>query len=94
MTYLQQWLDSPDGGGMFTAQRDQILAHGLDCPGLSDVWMPRRGGHSCPSDLIECDGCGITFFWEGIRVVDEDSCLYSNHFYCACCATTECGCTE
>ncbi|MFJ2630888.1 hypothetical protein ACIO6U_02840 [Streptomyces sp. NPDC087422] len=43
---------------------------------------------------MSCDGCGIDFFWEGLRKAFED-CPESWHWYCACCLTkaTNCPCT-
>jgi hypothetical protein len=91
--YAQKWLDDPDGGGCFSYQRDAIRAHEPSCEGLADVWLPRKGGYSSLGDLMECDGCRITFFWDGLRVAFED-CPESNHWYCPCCLakTTTCPC--
>lgn len=91
--YGRSWLTDPDGGGRFTGQRDAVLAHDQTCPSLADIWVPRKGGVSCPSDLMECETCRITFFWEGLRVAFED-CPYSNHWYCVCCLAkaTACPC--
>lgn len=91
--YVLRWLDNPDGGGVSTGQRDAIRAHDQMCPSLAHAWLPRRGGVSCPSDLMECQSCEITFFWEGLRVAFED-CPWSNHWYCVCCRdrTNSCGC--
>ncbi|MFJ8727727.1 hypothetical protein [Streptomyces sp. NPDC093269] len=91
----KKWLEDPDGGGSFTRQRNAILAHDQTCEGLADVWLPRKGGRSAIGDLMECHGCGITFFWEGLRVAFED-CPESNHWYCPCCfaKTTACSCAS
>lgn len=91
---MHRWLTDPDGGGRFTRQRDAILAHDPACSGLKDVWLPRKGGVSCPSDLTDCHGgCGVTFFNEGTVIAFED-CPESWHYYCACCLarTEQCPC--
>jgi hypothetical protein len=92
--YVLRWLDDPDGGGVFTSQRDAIRAHDQTCPSLAHPWLPRRKGVSCLSDMMECQECGVTFFWEGLRVAFED-CRWSNHWYCVCCLAkvTGCGCS-
>lgn len=94
--YMQQWLDNPDGGGRFPVQRDAIRAHDQTCTSLNSAWLPRAGGHSCLSDLTECDGdCGITFFNEGLVPGFED-CPDVWHWYCRCCLAkaTTCSCTD
>lgn len=91
--YLQRWLADPDGGGRFTSQRDRITTHRQDCDSLTHAWLPRKGGVSCISDSATCQGCGIDFFWEGLYAPERD-CAYTNHFYCKCCLTEECDCTE
>jgi hypothetical protein len=92
--YVTSWIDNPDGGGRFTSQRDAIRAHNPACASLAHVWLPRRGGVSCPSDLSDCDGgCGVTFYNEAFTIAFED-CPESEHWYCACCLTkaTTCPC--
>lgn len=91
--YVRHWTQDPDGGGVFTGQRDLILKHDQDCPSLKDAWLPRRKGVSCPSDLMECELCGITFFWEGLTGLYDD-CPESFWYFCRCCAkrTTACPC--
>lgn len=84
-TWVEKWLEDPDGGGIFPPQRDSILAHDQECTSLNHAWLPRRKGVSCPSDLMECDTCGITFFWEGI-VGFFDDCPDSEYFFCQCCS--------
>lgn len=91
--YLVQWLADPDGGGRFSRQRDLIAGHPASCTSLIQAWLPRRDGVSCPSDLMECDNCGITFFWEGLRTVFED-CPESHHWLCECCAPATCSCEK
>lgn len=94
--YAQRWLDDPDGGLRYTGQGQAIRAHDQSCVSLGEAWLPRKGGVSCPSDLTECEGgCGVTFFWEGMHPVFE-ACPFSEHWYCACCATkaTVCSCGD
>lgn len=92
---LRRWLTHPDGGGYFTRQRDAIHAPDPTCPALKHAWLPRKGGVSCPGDLVVCDGgCGVTFFWEGMWAAFDD-CPESDHYYCACCLSKadHCPCT-
>jgi hypothetical protein len=91
--YVRAWLGNPDGGGRFTGQRDKIRAHDPTCPGLAHAWLPRKGGVSCPTDSMPCQGCGIEIYWDGLRTAFED-CPESNHWYCPCCLAkiTACGC--
>lgn len=89
--WRERWLSDPDGGGCFTGQRDLILAHDQSCPSLNEVWLPRRKGVSCPSDLMECETCGITFFWEGIVGLFDD-CPDSFWYFCRCCAEKAASC--
>lgn len=95
LTYLDQWLANPDGAGTFTRQRDLVLAHDRACPSLREAWMPRRKGVSCPSDLMECHACGITFFREGLTEPFSE-CMDANWFFCDCCAkrATACPCGD
>jgi hypothetical protein len=94
-TYVSRWLDNPDGGGRFTGQRDLIRAHDQTCPALKYAWLPRKGGVSCLSDFMGCDGCDISFFWDGLHMAFED-CPESNHWYCPCCLAKaeKCPCQE
>lgn len=92
-SYLASWLGNPDGGGVFTGQRDLILKHDQGCESLRHAWLPRRKGVSCPSDLMECETCNITFFWEGLVGLFDD-CPESFWYFCRCCAgkITSCPC--
>ena len=98
--YATSWLTHPDGGEIFNCQRDGILRHDQTCRSLESVWLPRRGGYSCPSDFFLCDGddCGLTFFNEGmgLYVDDDEVCPFSRHWYCHCCAAKNpvCNCKE
>jgi len=89
--YLQRWLDDPEGGGCFARQSRLIREHNPDCPSLDHAWMPRRGGYSCLTDSMECEVCGITFFWDGLLTIHED-CPYSHHWVCRCCTLATCRC--
>lgn len=91
--YIERWLTDPDGGGVFTSQRDLIKKHRQDCPSLCHAWLPRRKGVSRPGDMMECELCGITFFREGLTALYDD-CPESFWWFCRCCATrtTACPC--
>lgn len=84
-TYVERWTQNPDGGGCFTGQRDLILKHDQECPSLTNAWLPRRKGVSCPSDMMDCETCEITFFWEGLTSLFDD-CPESFWYFCRCCA--------
>lgn len=93
MSYLASWLEDPDGGGIFPRQRDLIRAHEPQCDSLTYLYLPRKGGVSCITDSMTCNGCGIEFFWEGLYAPEKD-CKFTNHYFCKCCLTEECDCTE
>jgi hypothetical protein len=95
MRYLLQWMDHPGGGRYFPNLREQIRSHGDECASLVYAWLPRKGGYSCLSDSMTCDGCDIAFFWEGLYQAFEN-CPKSNHYYCACClaSTKVCSCAS
>lgn len=83
-THLTRWLTHPEGGGRFTGQRDLILAH-PSCESLLHVWLPRKGGATALSDIMGCDSCDITLFWEGLVSLFGD-CPDSYWYFCRCCA--------
>lgn len=83
-TYAQRWLELPEGGDHFTNQRDLIRIHNWGCDSLEHVWLPRRNGRSCPSDLDQCDDCRLTFFNEGLGLYDTDTDW--DVALCQCCA--------
>lgn len=86
--YVQRWLNDPDGGaGAFKGTGDEVRKHDPTCKSLQGVWMPRKGGRSCPSDWTWCQGCDVSFLNEDIRYLFEE-CQNSNHYYCECCSRT------
>lgn len=94
LSTIKGWAANPDGGGHNPGLMKEILAHDPACTSLRDIWMPRRTGKSCPSDLTTCHGpCGLTFYNEGLGMKFED-CPESWHYYCTCCAAkvSTCGC--
>lgn len=82
-TPLQRWADNPDGGGLYTGLRERILAHNPACTSLDWIWLPRRGGTVCPSDLDVCDDCNVWFYVEGIGMYEINS---NDVLLCQCCA--------
>lgn len=66
-------------------------AHDKTCKSLRHFWLGRRGGVSCPTDLSACDGCGATFFHEGVTDVNRDNPDPDAHpdYRCECCARLE-----
>jgi hypothetical protein len=60
---FKSYLDNPNGSD---AVKKQLREHDPSCASLIDVWMPRRGGVSCPGDLGECSRCELTFYNEGL----------------------------
>lgn len=83
-TYTRSWMENPDGGGLFTGQRDLISVHDHTCASLHQVWLPRRQGTSCPSDLDDCEDCRLTFYNEGVGMYDTDTGW--DVLLCQCCA--------
>lgn len=57
--------------------------HDKTCTSLPHLWLGRKGGVSCPSDLDDCDGCGVTFFHEGLTCTDYDA--DDLEYLCDCC---------
>jgi hypothetical protein len=45
---------------------EQLQQHDGTCKSLDEVWLPSQGGVVCPSDLMDCMDCGLTFFNEGL----------------------------
>ena len=66
-----QWLNNPDAL-VSDQERTLIEKHDKSCTSLTDLWLPRRTGRTCPSDLTDCDGCGLTFYNEGVYKKFED----------------------
>lgn len=83
--WTRKWIADPDGGGRFSRQRDLIIDHDDSCGSLDHVWLPRKAGVTCLTDITECDTCDIAFFWEGIVDLFDD-CPDSAYFFCRCCA--------
>lgn len=84
-TYRQQWLASPDGGETFSNIRDSILSHDQSCSSLEHAWLPRRKGTTSLGDIMGCEICDLTFFWEGVVGLFDD-CPESFWYFCSCCA--------
>jgi hypothetical protein len=60
---LKSYYDRP---GLFSHIQQAILAHDPSCLSLPDLWLGHVGGVSCPSDISDCDDCGVTFYNEGL----------------------------
>ena len=68
---------------MLPAVRRDWDAHDKTCKSLPYFWLGRKGGVTAPGDVGGCDGCGVTFFWEGLswsNYPDEDTV-----YLCECC---------
>lgn len=64
-------------------------AHDKACLSMRHFWLGHRGGVSGIGEQTDCDGCGHTFYYDGLVWVnwqatdpDEDEVRL-----CACCAT-------
>lgn len=90
-TYLERWLDDPDGGGCFLRQAELIRQHNPECPSLDDVWLPKRNGYSDLLETMECEVCQLTFFWSGLSE-NHTGCPDSYHWTCQCCTQSSCRC--
>ena len=70
---------------LFDRIRKDWDAHDKTCKSLPDLWLGRRGGVSCPSDLTDCDKCGATFFNEGVTDLNWDRPDAEPDYRCECC---------
>ncbi len=68
---------------LFESVRKAWDEHDKTCTSLSRLWLGRHGGVSCPSDLTDCDGCGVTFYNEGVTCTDYDA--DDLEYLCECC---------
>lgn len=82
-SYIQCWAADPEGGGLYTDRRDQLLAHDPECTSLQRAWTPRRHGRVCPDDLDVCDDCTVSFFTDGLGLYELNS---NDVLLCQCCA--------
>lgn len=82
MSYWKEWAKDPMGGagGWRVRIKYELLGHDQECRSLSEAWLPREGGVSCPSDLFNCYGCQVMFFNEGCYGDNDGG------WYCDCCA--------
>lgn len=81
---------------LFDSVRKAWDEHDKTCTSLPRLWLGRKGGVSCPSDLTDCTGCGVTFYNEGVTWVTwDDPDAEEDVYLCDCCqrgresATTE-----
>lgn len=94
---MKSYYDRP---GLFDRVKRDILAHDQTCASLPDLWLARAGGVSCPSDMADCDDCGVTFYNEGLmgqyppgwkmgdpvlQTLDEEDGLEYDATLCECC---------
>jgi hypothetical protein len=71
----------------FPEYRETYYAHAQDCVSLPDMWLPRSGGLTCPSDLDTCTGCNVTFYNEGLCWVNWEAPDEEDEIrLCGCCA--------
>ncbi len=83
---FQWWMDDPQGGqhSRWSRIRIQLEEHDQTCKSLSDPWLPREGGVSCPSDLLWCEDCNVSFFNE-VLYAWPDWNAEDPEWLCECC---------
>lgn len=100
---LRRYFDHP---GAWDDVKQAILDHDPSCSSLPNIWLPRSGGVSCPSDLARCDDCGVMFYNEGLMgqyppgwnwgdpVLQTEDADEPGEFYeaelCECCGRRRC----
>lgn len=73
---------------VFPDIRADYEAHSKACVSLRYMWLARRGGVSCPSDLDDCTDCGVTFYNEGVAWLNYDATDDEDEVrLCGCCAS-------
>lgn len=71
---------------MLNSTRKAWDEHDKTCESFQWIWLGRRGGVSCHSDLTTCDGCGVTFYNEGVVCTNRDDPEAEyDKFHCECC---------
>ena len=60
--------------------------HDKTCRSLERLWLGRKGGVTCPSDITDCAGCEVTFYNEGVTWVNwNDPDAEDDVYLCECC---------
>lgn len=72
---------------LFDGVRKEWDEHPDDCASLRFFWFGRKGGVSCPSDLMCCDDCSVWFYNEGMVWPNIDRDDEDEIWVCGCCAT-------
>jgi hypothetical protein len=72
---------------MFDSTRKAWDEHDKTCASLSHLWLGRKGGVSCLSDLTDCAVCGATFYNEGVTDINWKSSdpAAEPDYRCECC---------
>ena len=75
---------------LFENIREAWDEHDKTCTSLEHLWLGRKGGVSCPSDLTDCGVCGVTFYNEGVTNTNWDSKDPDADwdYRCECCSRT------
>lgn len=73
---------------VFDSIKADYEAHDKSCASIPHLWCGSHGGFSCFNEQAECDGCQVTFYWDGLREglpsTGEDGYEVDTH-YCDCC---------
>lgn len=73
-------------GRVFESVRTAWDEHDKTCESLGDLWLGRKGGVSCPSDITACGRCEVLFYNEGVTLVNRDDPDAEEDIYlCECC---------
>lgn len=73
---------------VFDSIKADYAAHDKSCSSIPNMWLGSKGGFSCFNEQENCDGCKVTFYWEGLHengfILDEDG-YEAEAYYCDCC---------
>lgn len=56
--------------------------HDKSCSSIPEMWLGCLGGFSSLNEQAMCDGCEVSFYWDGIKEIETED---TNWFFCDCC---------
>lgn len=72
--------------GIFSHILIQYQEHDKTCSSIPQMWLGHKGGVSDMWSQMDCDGCGVTFYTEGLNWYDgSDDGEIDETNYCDCC---------
>lgn len=69
--------------GIFQYIVKSYEAHDKSCKSLKYLWMGHSGGVTSFSDVFDCASCEVTFYNDGLYVIDDE--VGYEQLLCACC---------